>query len=161
VNVTLGHAETIPQTVGTKTVSDSLVRVAAIKPPNDDWRSLEMATVQHFSKRVIDYAERLSGMADAAEGKRAPQSGRATRWIVLPASGAALYALVKSEFFSRQARDVVKDAKARAAEMPDDLVSRVRETVGSSDRGNGSRSSSRQTQGQARQTAKRKAKATS
>jgi len=106
-----------------------------------------MGSVQKFSSSVIDYAERLSTMADAAEGKKT-RSG-AARWLVLPASGAALYALVKSDTFSKQAKSVVKGAKARAADLPEDLVSRVRETTqrASSQRGSGngagSRSSSR------------------
>lgn len=106
-----------------------------------------MGSVQKFSSNVIDYAERLSTMADAAEGKK-PRTG-ASRWLLLPASGAALYALVKSETFSKQAKGVVKGAKARAADLPDDLFSRVRETTqrAASQRGSGNgagtRSSSR------------------
>jgi hypothetical protein len=102
-----------------------------------------MASVQKFSSQVIDYAERLSTMADAAEGKR--QKTGAARWLLLPASGAALYALVRSDSFSRQAKGVMKGAKTRAAELPDDLLTRVRETTragetaqrGSSQRGSG------------------------
>jgi hypothetical protein len=67
------------------------------------------------------------------------------RWIALPASGAALYALVRSEYFSRQAKEVIDEAKSRAAELPDDLVTRIRDTVEESSAGNGSRSSTRST----------------
>ena len=118
-----------------------------------------MARVQKFSSQMIDYAERLSTMADAAEGKR--QKPGAARWLLLPASGAALYALVKSDSFSRQAKGVMKGAKTRAAELPDDLLARVRETAragetaqrGSSQRGSGNGSGSTR-RSRSRRTAK-------
>jgi len=117
-----------------------------------------MATIQRFSTQVIDYAERLSGMADAAEGKGPRPGGTMRRLIVLPATGAALYALVRSDFFSKQAKEVIDEAKTRASELPDDLMSRVRETVEEPSGGNGSSrraSSSRST----RRGSSRKAKA--
>jgi hypothetical protein len=89
-----------------------------------------MAGMHKFSSQVIDYAERLSEMADAAQGKHRQRGGRATRWLLLPASGAALYALLRSDSFSRQAKEVVEEAKTRASELPDDLVARVRQTAG-------------------------------
>lgn len=89
-----------------------------------------MSGIHRFSSQVIDYAERLSDMADAAEGKRRHRVGGTTRWLLLPASGAALYALLRSDSFSRQAREVVDEAKTRASELPDDLVTRVRQTAG-------------------------------
>ena len=85
-----------------------------------------MGRIQDFAGQMTDYAERLSNMADAAEGKR--PRGRATRWLVLPAAGAAVYALVRSDAFSRQAKGVVDEAKTRASELPEDLVARVRQT---------------------------------
>ena len=88
-----------------------------------------MGLIQDFSEQVTDYAERLSNMADAAEGKR--PRGRMTRWVFLPAAGAAVYALVRSDTFSRQAKGVVDEAKTRASELPDDLVARVRQTQSS------------------------------
>jgi hypothetical protein len=90
-------------------------------------KGMEMNGVQKLSSRVIDYAERMSAMADAAEGKRQPR--HLTRWLVLPASGAALYALVRSESFSRGAKEVVGEAKTRASELPEDLVGRVRDAT--------------------------------
>jgi hypothetical protein len=102
-----------------------------------------MASIQKFSSQVIDYAERLSEMADAAEGKHPQRTGRTSRWLLLPASGAALYALLKSDTFSRQAKGVMDEAKARASELPDDLLSRVRQTsVESSSQNGGQRSRS-------------------
>ena len=98
-----------------------------------------MAGIHRFSSQVIDYAERLSDMADAAEGKHRHRGGGMTRWLILPASGAALYALLRSDSFSRQAKEVVDGAKTRASELPDDLVARVRQTArGTSAAQNGS-----------------------
>jgi hypothetical protein len=89
-----------------------------------------MSGIHKFSSYVIDYAERLSDMADAAEGKHRHRGGGTTRWLLLPASGAALYALVRSDAFSRPAKEVVDEAKTRASELPDELVARVRQTAG-------------------------------
>jgi hypothetical protein len=102
-----------------------------------------MAGIQRLSSHVIDYAERLSNMADAAEGKHRHSGGTMGRWVVLPATGAALYALVQSDFFSRRAKGVVDEAKTRASELPDELVARVRQTTArtSSQSGSGQRSS--------------------
>jgi hypothetical protein len=118
-----------------------------------------MATIQKLSAQVIDYAERLSGMADVAEGKHR-RRGAMRRWIALPASGAALYALVRSDFFSRQAKDVIDEAKSRASELPDDLVTRIRETVEEPSTGNASRSSKRSTRARSTQKAASTRKAT-
>ncbi len=99
-----------------------------------------MASIQKLSSQVIDYAERVSEIADVAQGKHHHlRAGRTTRWLLLPASGAALYALVKSDSFSRQAKDVMDEAKTRASELPEDLLTRVRQSASSR---NGSRSSS-------------------
>jgi hypothetical protein len=76
-------------------------------------------------------------VADAAQGKNHRQAG-SKRWLLLPASGAALYAIVKSDSFSRQAKDVIGDAKTRAAELPDDLIGLVRQTTARSTNQNGS-----------------------
>ncbi len=96
-----------------------------------------MNGIHKFSSQVIDYAERLSDVADAAQGKNHRQAG-SKRWLLLPASGAALYAIVKSDSFSRQAKDVIGDAKTRAAELPDDLIGLVRQTTARSTSQNGS-----------------------
>jgi hypothetical protein len=88
-----------------------------------------MASIQKFSEYVIDYAERLSDVADAAQGKGSRRgSSTGTRWLVLPAAGAGLFALVKSDFFTRQAKGMVEEAKTRASDLPDDLLSHVRQT---------------------------------
>jgi hypothetical protein len=44
-----------------------------------------------------------------------------------------LYALATSNAFSRQAKDVMDQAKSRASELPDDLMGRLRETMQKAD----------------------------
>jgi hypothetical protein len=46
-----------------------------------------MKDIQKFSQHVIDYAERLADMADAAQGRGARRTGHRTRWLILPAVG--------------------------------------------------------------------------
>ena len=111
-----------------------------------------MNGVHKFSSQVIDYAERLSDVADAAQGKNHRQAASAKRWLLLPASGAALYALVKSDSFSRQAKEVMGDAKTRAAELPEELIGLVRQTT--------ERSSSQSGSTQSRPAATQKKRAT-
>jgi hypothetical protein len=118
-----------------------------------------------MSTQVIDYAERLSNMADAAEGKRR-HTRQTTRWLLLPVSGAAAYAFLKSDFFSRRAKDLVEDARTRAAELPDDLMTRVRQATDASAGQDGSRrrsstSGSSRTNSRRRTSSTRKAKSTS
>jgi hypothetical protein len=92
-----------------------------------------MGSIQRFSDTVIEYAERLSNVADAAAGRRATRgrNGGAvttTRWVFLPAVGAGLYALVKSDSFTRQAKEVMGEATARASDLPTDLMKAVRQS---------------------------------
>jgi hypothetical protein len=82
--------------------------------------------VHGFSNRMIGFAERLSDVADAAEGKGRRASG-STHWLVLPAVGAGLYALVRSDFFTTRARGVVDEAKTLATDLPNDLMTGVRQ----------------------------------
>jgi hypothetical protein len=100
-----------------------------------------MGDIQRFSGRVIDLAERLSDVADAAEGKRRRRGRVMRQWLLLPAAGAGIYALARSDAFRDQAKDVVDEAKTRASELPDDLQRRVRATSTSARRsGNGGQS---------------------
>lgn len=85
--------------------------------------------VHRISDRMIDLALRMENVSDAAKGKAMRRRGPATRWLLLPAAGAGLYALATSGAFSRQAKDVVGQAKTRAAELPDDLMDRLRRTT--------------------------------
>jgi hypothetical protein len=87
-----------------------------------------MADIHKFSEQVIDLAERLSDVADAAKGKGIRRGSMGTRWFLLPAAGAGLYALATNGSFTKRARGVMGQAKARASELPDDLLNRVRQT---------------------------------
>jgi hypothetical protein len=87
-----------------------------------------MPDINKFSEQVIDLAERLADVADAAKGKGIRRGSMRTRWVILPAAGAGLYALATNGSFTRQARGVVDQAKARASDLPEDLLSLVRET---------------------------------
>jgi hypothetical protein len=78
-----------------------------------------MADFHEFSAQLRNVAERLSNLT----GDRTRGSGT-TRWVVLPAVGAGLYALARSRFFAGQAKGVVDEAKARA-ELPNDRLTRV------------------------------------
>jgi hypothetical protein len=89
-----------------------------------------MTSIHRFSERVIDYAERFADISDAAQGKRRRGTGALTRWMVLPVSGAALYAVARSEFFARQAKGVLDEAKTIATGLPEDLMTAVRQTTG-------------------------------
>jgi hypothetical protein len=89
-----------------------------------------MADVQKFSKRVIDLAERFEDVADAAQGKGSRRSRPGTRWLLLPAAGAGLYALATSGSFARQAKSVMNQARERASDLPEELVARVQQTTG-------------------------------
>ena len=98
-----------------------------------------MASIHKLSEQMIDMAERLDNVADAAKGKGARRRTLASRWLLLPAAGAGLYALATSRSFTRQAKDVVDQAKSRASDLPDDLRSRIHEASQRSTAGNGSR----------------------
>ena len=52
-----------------------------------------MADMNRFSERLIDIAERFADVVDAAEGKGGRKGGPGARWLILPAAGAAAYAL--------------------------------------------------------------------
>ena len=106
-----------------------------------------MADINKFSQQVIDLAERLANVADAAKGKDTKTMKPKARWVLLPAAGAGIYALSTSRAFTRQAKTVVDEAKARASDLPDELVSRVHEATrsanGRSNRPKSTRTSSR------------------
>jgi hypothetical protein len=119
-----------------------------------------MAGIHQFSEKVIEYATRLSDVADAAQGRR-HTGGGLVRWTVLPASGAALLALARSDFFARQAKEVVSEAKTFASDLPDDLMGVVRQTAasGSKTRASQTKSSTRGSATSANKTRARKANA--
>jgi hypothetical protein len=98
-------------------------------------------TVHKFSEQVIDLAERLADVADAANGKGVRKGG-ATRWLILPAAGAGLYAFAASGSLTRHAKGVATQAKERASDLPDDLMGLVRQATRTSSSRKASSSSS-------------------
>ena len=88
-----------------------------------------MADMNKFAEQVIDLAERFADITDAAQGK-GNRKGVGTRWLVLPVAGAGLYALGTNGSFTRKTKKVMNQAKARASELPSDLMNRVEEVSG-------------------------------
>jgi len=86
-----------------------------------------MSDINRLSERVIEYAERASAMADAAQGKKRIRS-TGLAWLALPAAGAGLYALARSKSVTRQAKGAMAEVKTRATELPDDLLGLVRQS---------------------------------
>ena len=118
-----------------------------------------MSDINKLSERVIEYAERASAMSDAAHGKKRIRGSGTMQWLLLPAAGAGLYAVMRSRTFTRQAKGAVNEAKTRAAELPDELLGLVRQSSPSSatrtgQNGSKGRSTKRSTTGR-RKTAAR------
>lgn len=111
-----------------------------------------MADVNKFTEQVIDFAERFADMNDAAHGK-GNRKGVGARWLVLPAVGAGLYALGTNGSFTRKTKKVMNQAKARASEMPKDLMNRVEQVSGATE--------NRSKNGAARQTGQKSARSQS
>jgi hypothetical protein len=107
-----------------------------------------MADIDTFSERLVDLAERFADVTDAAQGRGNRHGGIRARWFVVPAAAAGIYMLGASGSLRRQAGNVAKQAKDRAADLPEDLMSRVhratRKTTTSGARSNG-RSTTRST----------------
>jgi hypothetical protein len=118
-----------------------------------------MADIHKFSGQVIDLAERLDNVANAAKGKGTSRGTPSARWLLLPAAGAGLYALATSGAFTRQAKEVVNEAKARASDLPEELMGRLHEATKSTTNGRrkSSQSSRRST---SRRSSQRSRKAT-
>jgi hypothetical protein len=100
-----------------------------------------MADMDRFSERLVDLAERFADVTDAAQGRGNRQGGIRARWFVVPAAAAGIYMVGANGSLRRQAGNVAKQAKDRAADLPDDLMSRVhratRKTTTSGARSNG------------------------
>jgi hypothetical protein len=103
-----------------------------------------MASINKLSEQMVDLAERLADVNEAAQGRNRKRGVRA-RWLVLPVAGAGLYALGTSRAFTRQAKNVMAQAKDRASDLPEELLSRVQQTSGATNSSKNSRSSSRST----------------
>ena len=92
-----------------------------------------MAGVNRFSEGLIDVAERFADVVESAQGKGARKAGPGgAKWLILPAAGAAAYALAtSSSSLARQTRKLMVRAKDRATDLPDaDLFGRVKEVTG-------------------------------
>lgn len=87
-----------------------------------------MANIHKLAEQMIEVGERISDVADAAAGKRARMTSGLSGWVLLPAAGAGVYALVRSDFFTRQAKGAVDEAKSLASELPEELMKSVRQT---------------------------------
>jgi hypothetical protein len=112
----------------------------------DAARGRNTRTTSHgLSKSIVDVGERLANVSDAAKGKGRGRVGSTSRWLLLPAAGAGLYAVARSEFVAKQTKEMVDEAKTLATELPNDLMNSVRQTSQTSQRSRRSatRSSSR------------------
>ena len=101
-----------------------------------------MADINKFAEQVVDLAERFADITDAAQGK-GNRKGVGARWLVLPVAGAGLYALGTNGSFTRKTKKVMSQAKARASELPNDLMNRVEQVSGVTE--NRSKNGARQT----------------
>ena len=131
-----------------------------------------MADVNRFSEHLIDVAERFADVVEAVQGKGTRKAGPDTRWLLLPAAGAAAYALATSSSnTARRTRGLMRRAKDRATDLPDtDLFGRVKEVTGLAEerestpsgqtRSTGGRTQG-QTRGRARTTQRRRKAASS
>ena len=84
-----------------------------------------MADIDRFSERLVDLAERFADVTDAAQGRGNRRGGIRPRWFLVPAAAAGMYLLGANGSLRRQAGNVAKQAKDRAADLPDDLMGRV------------------------------------
>lgn len=104
-----------------------------------------MRDFNKISKHAADVAERVADVADAARGEGPRKSGGGRwfggRWLLLPAAGAAVYAVARrGSDVPRRAKDLVDQVKERASEMPDlDLLDRVKEVTSLADDGQAAR----------------------
>jgi hypothetical protein len=111
-----------------------------------------MANITKLSEQMVDLAERFADVTDAAQGRGRSRGVRA-RWLVLPAAGAGLYALARSGALTRQAKTVMTQAKDRASDLPEELLSRVQQAGSVTNSSKNDRRSSRST---ARRTSSRR-----
>jgi hypothetical protein len=109
-----------------------------------------MSDITKFSDTVIEYAERMAAMADAAQGKKGVRKRGMAQLLVLPAAGAGLYALARNKAVRSQAKEVASDAKNFATDLPDELLTRVRQSSQPSRAATSSNGGSRRTRSASR-----------
>jgi len=125
-----------------------------------------VADIEKLSKQMIDFAERLADVSDAAKGKGIRRRRSGTLWVLLPAAGAGVYALVTSGSVGRRTKNAAEQAKARASDLPDDLLNLLRQPsatgqstsggTGQSRSGNAKSGSGRRTRSTRRNSSARK-----
>ena len=115
----------------------------------------DVADIYKFSDRVVDIGERLADTADAVRGKGNRKGRGGSRWLILPAAGAGLFALGASGSFRRQAKEVIGQAKERASDLPEDLAGRVQQVAGGTTSSRTKSSSSRSSSQRRKTTASR------
>ena len=121
-----------------------------------------MADIDTFSERLVDMAERFADMTDAAQGRGNRQGGIRARGVVVPAAAAGIYLLGASGSLRRQAGTVAKQAKDRATELPDDLMSAVHRATRKPTTTSNGRTATRSTpRSRSRSQTRRKTRATS
>jgi hypothetical protein len=98
-------------------------------------RRVPMADVNRFSEGLIDAAERFADVVQAMQGNGARKGSADARWLILPAAGAAAYALATSSSnTARRTRGLMRRVKDRATDLPDTvLFERVKEVTGLTD----------------------------
>jgi hypothetical protein len=86
---------------------------------------------------LIDMAERFADVVESAQGHGPRKDGLGAKWLILPAAGAAAYAVAtSSSSVARQTRKLMVRAKDRATELLDaDLFGRVKEVTGLAEQG--------------------------
>jgi hypothetical protein len=120
-----------------------------------------MADMNKFSEGLVDLAERFADVTDAAQGRGNRQGGKLrARWVLIPAAGAGLYALGASGSLMRQAKSVVRQAKELAADLPDDLMTRVRQAASVSGDGQNSGTRTQSSSGGTRRSGSRSKRST-
>lgn len=114
-----------------------------------------MADIDKLSKQMIDFAERLADVSDAVKGKGLRRRSTGTLWVLLPAAGAGIYALATSGSLARRTKSAVEQAKARASDLPEDLLGRVRQPTTTANQ-SGSRDTGQTRSGTARSSSGRR-----
>jgi hypothetical protein len=89
-----------------------------------------------ITQQVAEVAEHVVENVSGAVRRGARKGGRGARWLILPAVGAAVYAVARNRSVGHSAKALASQAKDRASEMQElDLLARVKEVAGFEDNG--------------------------
>ncbi len=84
-----------------------------------------------LTQQAAEVAERVVENVSGAVRKRGRKGGHGARWLILPAVGAAVYAVARNRSVGHSAKALAGQAKDRASEMQEmDLLGRVKEVAG-------------------------------